>query len=693
MLVVRMPPLSDPPSIPTRRDDLVETLFGHRVADPYRWLEQGDDEQVKRWTDAQNERTRKALLGLPNLARIRARLAELLAIGTLSAPVVRRSPGGAMRYFHTRREGRQNQPVLYVRDGRDGEDRALADPNQLSSEGTVALDWWAPSNDGALLVYGLSQSGDEESTLFVRDVSTATDLEDRIERTRFASIAWLPGGAGFFYTRYPEAGTVPPGEESYHRTVYRHRLGDDPKRDPKIFEGATMTDSPGVVLSPDGRWLVVAVHQGWARTELYLRDLSHEERWVPLAVGIDAVFDPLVLDDVIYVRTNDGAPHYRLFAVEPARPERSFWREIVTEGDDVLQAVAVVGDDLIATYLSDASSRIVRYGRAGEPRSSLPIPTVGSVSEPSGLWDGREVFYEFSSYAVPPTVFRCDLETGRSDVWQAISAPIAADAFEIERVRAPSKDGTPVPMFLVRAKDAPRNADTPALLIGYGGFGLNTVPAFSRATYLLLERGGTLAFANLRGGGEFGESWHKDGMLENKQNVFDDAIACAEHLVREGYTSRDRLAIMGGSNGGLLVGAVVTQRPELVRAAVCSVPLLDMVRYHRFRIAKLWIPEYGSPDDPKHFEWLFRYSPYHRVQKGTAYPAVLITTAEGDTRVDPLHARKMTAALQAATSSGRPVLLRVETKAGHGAGKPVSKLLDELVDVYGFLFAELGVAP
>ncbi|HKQ70446.1 MAG TPA: prolyl oligopeptidase family serine peptidase [Polyangiaceae bacterium] len=679
--------------VPTRRDDLVDHLFGREVPDPYRWLEDGDSDEVRRWTEEQNVLTHRVLDRVPDRDKLHGRLEELLGIGTVGAPVVRKVSPGRQRYFYTRREGHQNQPVLYVREGVRGRDETLVDPNGMSAEGTTALDWWWPSNDGRLVAYGLSQNGDEESVLHLRDVDRNVDLPDKIERARFASIAWLPDGKSFYYTRYPAKGTVPAGEENYHRTVFLHRIGADPSTDAYVFgKDLKLTDSPGVEVSPDGRWLVVSVHQGWGKNELYLKDLrgKHTE-FAPLVTGVEAIFDATVLNDVIYVRTNDGASRYKLYAIDPKKPARTSWKELIAEGADVLDDVSIVGSDIIATYLSDASSRLRRFSRTGQPKGDVALPTIGSSSGASGRWDGDEAFYDFSSFAVAPSVYRLDLRTGKSEKWEAIESPLDPAGFEVERIRATSKDGTAVPMFLVHQKGLVKNGKTPTLLTGYGGFNINIVPSFTRASYLLLERGGILAVANLRGGGEFGESWHKAGMLEHKQNVFDDAIAAAAHLVSQGYTDPAHLAVIGGSNGGLLVGALITQRPDLFRAAVCSVPLLDMLRYHRFRIAKLWISEYGSAEDPKQFEWLYGYSPYHRVKAGVQYPAVLLTTAESDTRVDPLHARKMAAALQAATGSEHPVLLRVDTKAGHGAGKPIAKQVEEATDVYSFLFAELDV--
>jgi len=680
--------------VPTRRDNVVENLFGRAVPDPYRWLEDGESEEVRKWTEEQNALTRRVLDRVRDRDTLHMRLSELLAIGTIGTPAVRKLAPRLDRYFYTRREGHQNQPILYVRDTVRGKDDVLVDPNGLSAEGTTALDWWWPSNDGRLLAFGLSQNGDEESTLYVRDVEKRRDLPDKIERARFASIAWLPDGKSFYYTSYPKKGTVPAGEENYHRTIFLHKLGDDPEKDAYVFgKDRKMTDSPGVDISPDGRWLLVSVHQGWAKNELFLKDLKGSKTpWFKSVVtGVEAIFDATVLNDVIYIRTNDGAARYKLYAVDPKKPDRSNWKEIIPEGPDVLNSVSVIGEDLVATYLSDASSRIRQFSRTGESKGEIPLPTTGSSSGASGRWDGREAFFDFSSFAVAPTIFRLDLRSGKTEKWEAIEAPIDPAAFEIERLRAVSKDGTPVPFFVVHKKGLKKDGRTPTLLTGYGGFNINVVPSFTRSNYLLLEHGGILAIANLRGGGEFGEKWHQAGMLGNKQNVFDDAIAVASELIGKGYTDPAHLGIIGGSNGGLLVGALVTQRPDLFRVAVCQVPLLDMLRYHRFRIAKLWVAEYGSAEDAKQFDWLYGFSPYHHVKPRTPYPAVLFTTAESDSRVDPLHARKMAAMMQAATSSEHPILLRVETKAGHGAGKPIAKLVEEMTDVFSFLFAELDV--
>ena len=680
--------LSYPPS---RIEEVVDTLHGVAVADPYRWLEDGDNPAVKEWVAKQNAFTRSVLDKLPGREQIRERLDTLLDIGTIGTPTPVKG-----RYFYTRREGKQNQPILYVREGLRGPERVLLDPNQLAADGTVALDWWYPSRDGKLLAYGLSRDGSEQSTLYVRDVDTGKDLPDVIPRTRACSVAWRPDGKAFYYTRYPAPDSVPKGEENYHRHVYLHVLGTDPASDPRVFgEGRAAEDWPIVKLSPDGRWLAVTVQQGWAKSEIFFADLTKDAvRFEPLVEKVNAIFEVIVRNDRFYIRTNEKAPRYRLYRVDPEKPARDQWQEIIPESGDVLEAVAAIGDTLVAEYSVKASSRLRLFDRNGRPTHEVALPTLGTVAGLGGEWDGDELLYGFQSFTVPPTVYHVDLKTRRSQLWEQVKADIDFSAYEVEQVTYRSKDGTPVTMFLAHKKGLKRDGNNPTLLYGYGGFNIALTPSFNPARFLFLERGGLLAIANLRGGGEYGEEWHQAGMLGKKQNVFDDFLAAAEWLIAEKYTNPNRLAIQGGSNGGLLVGAALTQRPDLFRAVVCQVPLLDMVRYHKFLIARLWIPEYGSADDPEQFKWLYAYSPYHRVKDGTAYPAVLLATAESDTRVDALHARKMAARLQAATASDptdRPILLRLETKAGHGQGKPRSKILDELTDIWSFLFWQLGI--
>jgi prolyl oligopeptidase len=675
------------PYPPTRADDTTEELHGERIADPYRWLEDTDREEVRRWTAAQNALTEGYLAGVEARAGIHRRLSVLLAIDALGAP----APAGG-RYFYTRRRGNENQPVLHVRDGVHGADRVLLDPNLLNAEGTTALDWYFPSQDGRRLAYGLSEDGSEDSVLHVMDVDSGTTLPDRIVRTRAADLAWLPGADAFYYTRYPRDGEVPPEEVPYHRTVYFHRIGEDPATDALVFAPSAKEHWPGVGLSPDGRWLVVTVARTFDQSDVYLQDRSTGGPLAAVVCNRPFLYEAQVVRDRLYVRTNQDASTCRMYLADAASPAPDRWREIVPPRPEaVLDGFLVTREVLALSYIERATSRLRLAGLEGEDPRELPLPTLGSVFGWGGEPDGEELFYGFSTYTVPPSIYRVGLPDAGQALWQRVEADIDPDRFEVTQVSYPSKDGTIITMFVVYRRGMALDGTNPTYLTGYGGFNIPMTPGFSRSLLAWLEQGGVVAVPNLRGGGEYGESWHQAGMLGTKQNTFDDFIAAAEFLIRAGYTTPSRLAIAGGSNGGLLVGAALTQRPDLFRAAVIQVPLLDMLRYHRFLIARLWIPEYGSADDPEQFGWLRRYSPYHQVRSGMAYPAVLLATAESDSRVDPLHARKMAARLQAASSSDHPVLLRLESRAGHGAGKPVSKVLDELVDTWTFIARELGV--
>lgn len=683
---------------------VVEATHGDSITDPYRWLEDSESAETKSWTEAQNARTRTYLDDGELRTKLKGRLDELLSIGFVSSPVLRTGTAGKMkqprRYFHVRREGKQDQPIVYVREGIGGKDRVLLDPTTFGKDKTSALDWWYVSPDGALVAYGASVSGNEQSTLFIRDVASGEDLADELPRTRMSSVAWFPDNSGFFYTREPEPGTVPKEEEHYHRKVYQHRIGRHWKHDPLVFPLADdarwkMTDIPAVLLSPSGRFLAVRVSHGWAKSSVLLKDLSSKEGFVTMVTGVDALFDPMFhrvgKDDVLYLRSNEGAPNYKIYRIDPKKPARDAWKEVIAEGKDPIRDFDAVGDALFVSYLRRASSRLERRTLDGKVVSEIALGGIATASVPHGDLDGDEAMFEVQSYAMPPSIQRIDLKKGATSVFAKIDAPIDPSSIAIDQIEAKSKDGTVITAFVVHKKDAPRDGTAPGILYGYGGFNISQTPSFNRTVYAFLERGGVYCVANLRGGAEYGETWHRAGMLEKKQNVFDDAIAVAEKLVADRWVAPKRLAALGGSNGGLLVGALVTQRPDLFRAAVSAVPLLDMLRYHHFLIAKLWIPEYGSAEDKAAYQWLKAYSPYHHVTDGTAYPAVLFLTAESDSRVDPMHARKMAARMQEATSSKNPILVRIETKAGHGAGKPRHKQLDELADQYTFFFKELSV--
>ncbi len=682
--------VASPPKAEKR--PLEETLHGVKIVDNYRWLEDGTSAETQKWVAEETAYTRGVLDPLPGRDAIHKRLTELLSIGSLTAPEI-----GGKYYFYQRREGMQNQPVLYVREGVDGKDRVLVDANQLAADGTIALDWYRPSENGKYLAYGTSPSGSEMSTLHILETKTGKALPDTIERTRACSLAWLPDNSGFYYTRYPKKGEVPDGQEMYNRHVFYHELGTDPETDTKIFgEGRDAEDWPNATLDNDGQLLLITVEQGWTKSELFLMDLKKGTPPERITTGKNFLYDGSVYNGRLYITTNEDAPRYRLFVAEAGNYERDDWKELIPQTGSVLQGVGVWGGKLFAQYEQNATSQLKIFNIDGTMLKDLALPALGTVFGLQGKWDRDEVFYGFLSFTVPPSVYRYDLKTGAMSEWEKVDAPsIDPAAYEVKQEWFQSKDGTRVPMFVVNKKGTKKDGRNPTLLTAYGGFNVSLTPAFSRTAYLWMEHGGVYAVANLRGGAEFGEDWHRAGMLDKKQNVFDDMIAAAEHLIAEKYTDKDHLAIQGGSNGGLLMGVMITQRPDLFRAVVCQVPLLDMLRYQNFQIAKLWIPEYGSADNPEQFKWIYAYSPYHHVKAGTEYPAVLFMTADSDSRVDPMHAKKMTALMQDEAANGRsktrPILLRIETKAGHGAGKPVTKQIEESTDVYSFLFWQLGV--
>ena len=680
---------SGPPKSEPR--PLTEEIHGTKITDPYRWLEDGNSAETQKWVAEEMAYTRSVLDPLPGRGEIRKRLTELLGTGDIGVPKI-----GGKYFFYTRRDGLQNQPVLYVREGIDGKDRALVDVNSLASDGTISLDWFFPAEHGKYVAYGTSANGSEMSTLHIIETRTGKVLPDTIEHTRAASIAWMPDNSGFYYTRYPKKGDVPEGQERYNRHVFFHELGVDPEKDQLIFgEGRDSDDWPSVSLDNDGRMLLISVAQGWSKSELFLMDLKKGTPPTRITTGKNFLYSASVYNGRVYIVTNEDAPRYRMFVTEAGEYDRDDWKEIVPQTGGILKAAPIYGGKIFAQYEQNASSQLKVFDLQGNLNGNIELPSVGTVFGVGGKWDREEIFYRFESFTVAPSIYRYDLETRSTSLWAKVDAPtVDASAYDVKQEWFHSKDGTRVPMFIVHKKGLKKDGHNPTLLTGYGGFNISLTPQFDRATFLWLEHGGVYAVANLRGGSEFGEDWHRAGMLDKKQNVFDDMIAAAEYLISEKYTHKDHLAIEGGSNGGLLMGAMITQRPDLFRAVVCRVPLLDMLRYQNFMIARRWIPEYGNPENPEQFNWLHAYSPYQHVKTGTEYPAVLFMIADSDSRVDPMHARKMTALMQSVASNGkskdRPILLRVEAKAGHGAGAPVSKQIEEGTDIFAFLMWQLG---
>lgn len=685
---------SRPAYPPTRAVPVKYALYGVEITDPYRWLEDGDAPEVKEWMRAQDAFTRAELSRLPEREAIASRLKQLFYIDAVSAPRHRRG-----RYFVSRRHATKEKSIVYWKEGKGGEERVLLDPNSWSDDGSVSLGGWEVSWDGKNVAYKVQKNNSDEATLHVMDVASGKRSDvDVIEGGKYAYASWTPSGDGFYYVWLPTDPSIPVADRPGYAEVRFHRLGQDPRQD-RVVRGRT--GDPRTFLnasvSKDGRFLVLTVAHGWTSTDVYFRDLRRPGAQAadrPLAVGRDAHYNVEVYKDRFYVHTDEGAPHYRLFEVDPDRPERAAWKEIVAERPDAtLDSVSVVGGHLALSYLKDASSRVEVRALDGKLVREVPLPGIGTVGGPSGLPDEDEAYFSFESFTSPQEIYATSIRTGETALYTRTEVPVDPSAFTVEQTFFPSKDGTKISMFIVRRKDMKKDGSSRALLYGYGGFQISQTPSFTASMYPWLERGGVYAVANLRGGGEYGEAWHRDGMLLKKQNVFDDFIGAAEHLVREGYTRPERLVIQGGSNGGLLVGAALTQRPELFRAAVCGVPLLDMVRYHLFGSGKTWISEYGSADDPAQFKALHAYSPYHHVRQGTRYPAVLLLSADSDDRVDPMHARKFAAALQAA-SAGGPVLLRIERNAGHGGADLIKAAVEKGADQISFaMWATSAQAP
>ncbi|MDL4777523.1 prolyl oligopeptidase family serine peptidase [Actinomadura xylanilytica] len=687
--------MSRPPYPPAPRQDTSDVLHGHRVTDPYRWLEDRQADDTEKWLAAQDRLFHETVDALPGRDRLRARLGELLGAGSVGSPVWR----GDRRFF-TRRTAEQEHPVLYTVDpDGDGTERALVDPMAIDPDGTTTLDGWQPDREGRRLAYKVSHGGDEESLLYVIDVATGKRVDGPIDRVRESSVAWLPGGEAFFYVRRLPVSAVPEGEEQHHRRVYLHQVGAAPDSEDVLIFGAgrDKTNYYGVGVSRDGRWLTISSSQGTApRNDLWIADLSASSPERPelraVQEGVDAETGLHVgRDGRAYVFTDRDAPRSRLCVTDPADPGYETWRDLIPEDPEaVLTDFALLDDVLLAGWTRHAISEITVHDPAtGERLGTVPTPglgTIGGIIErPEG---GHEAWFGYTDHTTPSAVLRYDSRTGETTPWAAAPGTVEVPRIDTRQVVYTSADGTEVRMLV-----ASRPGDSgprPAILYGYGGFNIPLTPAYSASILTWVEAGGVYAIANLRGGSEEGEEWHRAGMRERKQNVFDDFHAAAEKLIADGLTAADRLTISGGSNGGLLVGAALTQRPGLYRAVICSAPLLDMVRYERFGLGQTWNDEYGTAGDPAEFEWLLSYSPYHHVREGIAYPATLFTLFDSDTRVDPLHARKMCAALQHATASDRPILLRNEAEVGHAA-RSVSRSVDLMVDTLSFSAAQTGL--
>jgi len=678
-----------------RKSDVVDDYHGTRVPDPYRWLEDPDSPESRAWIEAENRLTAAYLAEIPARSTIRERLTKLWNYPKYGAPFRK-----ARRYFFFKNDGLQNQSVLYKQASLTADPETLLDPNLLSDDGTVALSTLAVSDDGRLLAYGTSASGSDWEEFRVRDVAEGRDRSDHLKWIKFSGASWTNDGAGFFYSRYPEPVDKALTEVNRFQRVYYHRLGTDQAQDVLVYERPDQPDwGMNAEVTDDGRYAVLQVWLGTdRRNRVYYLDLKDAKRpkvtgeVVRLLDDFDASYAFVGNDGpVFYFLTDLDAPRKRVIAIDTRHPERAGWREIIPQAPDVLDGVQIIHDTFVANYMHDASSRLRLFARDGRFVKDLPLPTLGSIGAISGERKDDEMFYAFTSFLYPTTIFRYAFKSGVTSVFKAPAIDFDPSGYETKQVFYTSKDGTRVPMFITHKKGLRLDGSNPTYLYGYGGFNISLTPSFSVAMLVWLELGGVYAVPNLRGGGEYGEEWHQAGMHDKKQNVFDDFIAAAEYLIAQGYTSPAKLAIAGGSNGGLLVGAAITQRPELFGAALPAVGVMDMLRFHKFTIGWAWVTDYGSADSAAQFPYLYKYSPLHNIRAGTRYPATLVTTADHDDRVVPGHSFKFTATLQAAQAGPQPVLIEIETKAGHGAGKPTSKLIEEQADRFAFLGRNLGM--
>jgi prolyl oligopeptidase len=673
--------------------DHVETLHGTPVPDPYRWLEDDNSAETKAWVAEQNKVTFGYLELIPARPRLKERLTKLWNFERYGVP---QREGG--RYVFSKNDGLQNQSVLYTMRSLDEAPRVLLDPNTLSPDGTVALGPIAINEDGKLLAYGINVAGSDWQEFKVRDIESGKDLPDHIQWAKSSGAAWTKDGKGFFYSRYDEpAGTNLFKGVNYFHKVYYHQLGTPQSEDKLVYDRPDQKEwgfAAGV--TDDGRYLALHVWHGTdTRNRFFYKDLSTPEAAVvELLRDFDA--DYTFIDNVgtvFYFRTDLNAPRGRIIAIDVTKPERAAWREVVPESKDRLQGVSLVNNQLVCNYLKDARTDVVIHDLTGKLVRRVELPGIGTAGGFGGRREETETFYAFTGFTTPTTVYRYDLKTGTSQLFRQPKVDFNPAEFETKQVFYSSKDGTRVPMFITHKKGLKLDGRNPTLLYGYGGFDISLTPSFSVSTVVWMEMGGVYAVPNLRGGGEYGKAWHEAGMKLKKQNVFDDFIAAAEWLIANKYTSPDRLAISGGSNGGLLVGACMTQRPDLFRATLPAVGVMDMLRFHKFTRGWAWTSDYGSPDKDDEFRALLAYSPYHNLKPGVKYPATMVTTADHDDRVVPAHSFKFAARLQQCQAGPAPTLIRIETKAGHGAGKPTGKLIEEAADRFAFLVRELGMAP
>lgn len=675
----------------TERVAQSDNYHGLEVKDPYRWLEDPDSDATKQWVQAQNEVTNGYLATIPARDRLKQRLTQLWDYEKYGIPFRRGD-----RYFYFKNDGLQNQSVLYTLKSLDEEGAVLLDPNTLSADGTVALAGLSISDDGQWLAYGLSTAGSDWVEYRVREISTGKDTADHLQWIKFSGASWTKDHQGFYYSRYDEPNEQTKLEDvNYYQKLYYHRLGTDQAEDTLIYHRPDQKEwgfSGGV--TEDGKYLIISVWLGTdSKNLVFYQNLEQpDSKVIELINEFTASYGVIDNDgDTLWVQTDLEAPRGKVIAINLNQPEPSNWQEIIPEAPETLESVGLLNNQFVADYLQDARSQIKIFSLDGSLVREVELPGIGSAGGFGGKRHDTETFYTFTSFTTPPTIYRYDMTTGTSKLFRRPQIDFNPEDYQTEQVFYPSQDGTKIPMFITYKKGIELDGNNPTYLYAYGGFNISLTPSFSISNLVWLEMGGIYAVPNLRGGGEYGEAWHQAGMKDQKQNVFDDFIAAGEWLIAQKYTSKSKLAIAGGSNGGLLVGACMTQRPDLFAAAIPAVGVLDMLRFHKFTIGWAWCAEYGSPDDAADFKTLYAYSPLHNLKEGTAYPATMITTADHDDRVVPAHSFKFAAALQAAHTGDNPVLIRIETKAGHGAGKPTSKIIEEAADKWGFLMANLGM--
>lgn len=673
----------------TKKDSTVDNYFGHKIADPYRWLENDTSAETKKWVDAQNKITNNYLAQIPYRDNIKKRLTEIWNYPKESAPFK-----VGEYYFLTKNNGLQNQSSWFIKKGLDGKEEVFLDPNKLSTDGTAAVSLLGFSKNKKYVAYAIAQSGSDWSNIYVMEIASKKKLADELKWTKFSGAAWK--GDGFYYSRYdaPSKGMELSAANKFQK-IYYHKLGDDQQKDQLVFEDKSNPNLYfGASTTEDERFLVIYASAGTSGNALFYQDLNLAGSKISLLVKGFAN-NHSIIDNVggqLLLNTDLDAPNKKVVLVDPTNADPKNWKDIVPESDLALEGASSGGGFLWANYLKDASTNIVQFDLNGKKIGTVKLPDIGTVGGFGGYKDDKEFFYTFTNFTTPGATYRYNIDKSESVLYKKSALKFDTENYETKQVFYPSKDGTKVPMFIVHKKDIKLDGNNPVYLYAYGGFQISLTPGFSLSRMLFLERGGIYVQPSLRGGSEYGEAWHKAGMLEKKQNVFDDFIAAAEYLIKEKYTNPSKIAISGGSNGGLLVGACMTQRPELFKVALPAVGVLDMLRYHKFTVGWGWAVEYGSSDKKEDFDYLIKYSPLHNIKSGVNYPATLITTADHDDRVVPAHSFKFAATLQENYSGSNPMLIRIETKAGHGAGKPTQKLIEEAADSWSFVFQNLGMS-